>query len=65
MEYNFFQFFYDFFIQFLAFASNLWDWLFGYITIGDMTFQIIWVISGGLIFVFFVMKLIKDFIPVA
>lgn len=65
MEYNFFQFFYDFFIEFLEFASNLWDWLFSYITIGDNEFQLIWVIGGSLIFVFLVMKLIKDFIPVA
>lgn len=62
---NPFQFLFQAFFWLLQLGQTIWDFLFMDIQLGDNHFQLWTILGGGIIVALLVLKLIKDFVPLA
>lgn len=68
IDFNPLTFLYDFFFYLVNFVNTIWGFLWNDISIGNLTFKPLYVIgaTGGVtILVLWIMKLIKEYIPLA
>lgn len=62
---NIFEIMYNLFFNLVHIGSEIWNFLFQEITIGDMTFSLFGLLFFGGIAVFIILYLVKQFVPVA
>ena len=68
LDFNPLTFLYDFFFYLVNFVNTIWGFLWNDVTIGTLIFKPLYVIgaTGGVtILVLWIMKLVKEFIPLA